>query len=102
MSEKRIALVTGGNKGIGLEIARQLARAGVVVIIGARDETRARAAIEELASDGLSAGFVHLDLGDWSSATAAAEKISAEHGLARYSRQQCRNIRFCRRRTGQG
>jgi len=76
---KRIALVTGGNKGIGLEIARQLAQAGVHVLIGARDEARARTAIEDLASDGLAAGFVHLDLDDRSSADAASEKIAAEH-----------------------
>ncbi|WP_340159933.1 SDR family NAD(P)-dependent oxidoreductase [uncultured Hoeflea sp.] len=76
---KRIALVTGGNKGIGLEIARQLAQAGVHVFIGARDEARARTAIEDLASDGLAVGYVHLDLDDWSSAAAASEKIAAEH-----------------------
>lgn len=80
MPEKRIALVTGGNKGIGLEIARQLAEAEIDVIIGARDEDRGDAAIKELASEGLSAGFLRIDLDDWSSAAAAAEKLGAEHG----------------------
>ncbi|MEM5493897.1 SDR family NAD(P)-dependent oxidoreductase [Hoeflea sp. AS16] len=81
MSEKRIALVTGGNKGIGLEIARQLAQADIKIIIGSRDQDRASAAIRQLASEGLSAGFVRIDLDDWSSAAAAAEKFGAEHGL---------------------
>lgn len=80
MNDNRIALVTGGNKGIGLEIARQLARAGVHTIIGARDPARAAAGMAALAADGLQAETVHLDLSDWASATAAAEAIGAEHG----------------------
>lgn len=54
----RVALVTGGNKGIGLEIARQLAQAGVCVIIGARDNGRARQAMDNLAAQGLAAESV--------------------------------------------
>jgi len=80
MSEKRIALVTGGNKGIGLEIARQLAQAEVEVIIGSRDQGRAEAAIAELASSGLSAGFLRVDLEDWPGLAAAAEEIEVKHG----------------------
>ncbi len=76
----RIALVTGANKGIGLEIARQLAQAGVFVIIGARDPGRARAAVEDLATQGLQARSVPLDLNDHESIEAAAETIRAEHG----------------------
>lgn len=76
----RIALVTGANKGIGLEIARQLARVGVFVIIGARDPARAKAAIEDLASEGLAATSAHVDLNDLKSIAAAAETIRANHG----------------------
>ncbi|MCF8480198.1 MAG: SDR family oxidoreductase [Rhodospirillum sp.] len=76
----RIALVTGANKGIGLEIARQLAQAGVTVIIGARDPGRARAAVEDLLSQGLAARSVRIDLTDPESIAAAAEMIRAEHG----------------------
>ena len=76
----RIALITGANKGIGLEIARQLAQAGVLVIIGARDRDRARMAVEDLASQGLTARFVRIDLNDHASIAAAAVAIGAEHG----------------------
>ncbi len=76
----RIALVTGANKGIGLEIARQLAQRGVFVIIGARDPGRASAALEDLSAQGLAAQSVRIDLNDPASIAAAAETIAAEHG----------------------
>jgi NAD(P)-dependent dehydrogenase (short-subunit alcohol dehydrogenase family) len=79
-ANNRIALVTGANKGIGLEIARQLAQAGVSVIIGARDAERGEAAVKDLSSQGLDATFVQLDLLDEASITAAAATISGEHG----------------------
>ena len=76
----RIALVTGANKGIGLEIARQLAQAGVHVVIGARDPARANAAVASLSSQGLEAQSVTIDLNDHASIAAAAETIRSEHG----------------------
>lgn len=80
MAEIRIALVTGANKGIGLETARQLAQAGVLVIIGARDAERAGAAIRELAAQGLVAESVAIDLTDHASIAAAAKSIGLRHG----------------------
>ncbi|MDC0719049.1 SDR family NAD(P)-dependent oxidoreductase [Nannocystis bainbridge] len=77
---ERVALVTGANKGIGLEIARQLARAGVIVLLGARDRGRASAAVHALAQQGLTAQAVQLDLEDEASIAAAAASIAAEHG----------------------
>ncbi len=48
MENGRIALVSGGNRGIGLEICRQLAERGYTVVLGSRDEGKGRAAAEEL------------------------------------------------------
>lgn len=79
-TNQRVALVTGANKGIGLEIARQLAQAGVIVFIGARHPVLGSAAVEDLATQGLSATFVLLDLDDHVSAKAAADLIRAHHG----------------------
>jgi NAD(P)-dependent dehydrogenase (short-subunit alcohol dehydrogenase family) len=51
MDEQRIAVVTGGNRGIGLEVCRQLAGRGLKVVLAARDEAKARDAASGLAGD---------------------------------------------------
>ncbi|CAL5030840.1 unnamed protein product [Urochloa decumbens] len=61
----RVAVVTGGNKGIGLEVCRQLAGNGVTVVLTARDEARGAAAVEKLREQGLSGVlFYQLDITD--------------------------------------
>jgi NAD(P)-dependent dehydrogenase (short-subunit alcohol dehydrogenase family) len=69
-------LITGANKGLGFETARQLIAAGHDVYVGARDENRGRAAAEELG-----ARFVRLDVTDHASVTSAFEQIEADGGL---------------------
>jgi NAD(P)-dependent dehydrogenase (short-subunit alcohol dehydrogenase family) len=69
-------LITGANKGLGKETARQLVAAGHTVYVGARDETRGRQAATELG-----ARFVQLDVTDDDSVAAALARIEAEGGL---------------------
>ncbi|MHA6757255.1 SDR family oxidoreductase [Streptacidiphilus sp. PAMC 29251] len=80
MSERKIALVTGANKGIGLETARQLAKLGATVLIGARDQGRGRQAEGQLRQEGADAHFVQLDVTDQESVTKAAAWIEARFG----------------------
>ena len=80
MTTMRIALITGANKGIGLEIARQLAQTGIHVIVGSRDDDRGRAAVETLSRQGLAVQFLRLDVTDAASVGAAALQIKREHG----------------------
>lgn len=61
---QRTAFITGANKGIGKEIARQLARRGFAVFVGARNTAEGRAAAEELCSEGHEATFIQLDVTD--------------------------------------
>ena len=61
---QRTVFITGANKGIGKEIARQLARQGFAVFIGARDMAKGRAASEELCREGYEATFIHIDITD--------------------------------------
>ena len=78
-----IALVTGANKGIGLETARQLGARGITVLAGARDQTRGLAAERALRCDlpdGAEARFVQLDVTDDASVRAAADWIDREYG----------------------
>ena len=69
-------LITGANRGLGKETARQLIAAGHTVYLGARDETRGQAAAAEIG-----ARFVQLDVTDDASVAAAFAKIEAEGGL---------------------
>jgi len=79
-SAKRIALVTGGNKGIGFEVARQLAARGCSVLLGARNPALGEAAAAKLAGEGLAARYIHIDLLDLATLTAAAKTIAADFG----------------------
>lgn len=79
MSNK-IALVTGANKGIGLETARQLAQKGVQVLLGSRDSAKGEAAAQQLKSEGLKAEALILDVSRRDSLEAAARDIEARFG----------------------
>ena len=74
-AEKRKALVTGANKGIGFEIARQLAQKNITVLMGARDQDRGIAASERLQSEGLDVHFILIDVIRATSIEAALGKI---------------------------
>jgi NAD(P)-dependent dehydrogenase (short-subunit alcohol dehydrogenase family) len=69
-----VALVTGANKGIGQEVARQLAGAGLTVYIGSRDAARGERAVAQI---GGGARLVVLDVTDEASIAAAARQIAA-------------------------
>ncbi|MGH9901300.1 MAG: SDR family NAD(P)-dependent oxidoreductase, partial [Pyrinomonadaceae bacterium] len=77
---KKVALVTGANKGIGFETARQLARQGVTVLLGARDEGRGREAEAKLKAEGLDVSFIRLDVDDAATHEAAAKLIEEDFG----------------------
>jgi len=75
----RIALITGANKGLGFEIARQLGTKGVHIIVGARDAQRGAEAVTKLKTEGISAEAVQLDVakpGD----LAATRAVCDRHG----------------------
>jgi len=80
MSDQKVALVTGANKGIGLEIARQLGRQRITVLVGARDGRRGEEAARELQQQGITAHFVPLDVTDQSTIDSAAQTIAREFG----------------------
>ena len=73
-------LVTGANKGIGFEIARHLGKSGWQVIMGARSQERAEAAIRQLKAEGIeTAGWQHVDLSDDESLEISAAEIGRKH-----------------------
>jgi NAD(P)-dependent dehydrogenase (short-subunit alcohol dehydrogenase family) len=79
IGDKKVALVTGANKGIGRAIVQGLARDGFVVYLGARDVGRGETAAAELKGDG-DVRFVRLDVTDAASVVAARETVEAEVG----------------------
>lgn len=77
MSDKPVAVVTGANRGLGLETCRQLAELGYQVILTARREAEGRAAADGLAAQGLAVRFQPLDVTDEASIQALAGAVRA-------------------------
>src|SRR5947207_111136 len=74
---QRIVLITGSNRGIGLEAARQLARRGFHVLIAARDERKGRQAAEAIHAGGGKATFLSLDVSSSDSIRNAVRQLAA-------------------------
>jgi NAD(P)-dependent dehydrogenase (short-subunit alcohol dehydrogenase family) len=79
-TSKRIALITGANKGIGFEIARQIGRTGVTVLVGARNKAMGEEAAAKLAAEAIGAHFVAINVADYASVEAAAGGITSGFG----------------------
>ena len=77
MQDKRVALVTGANKGIGLQIAKDLAKHGLTVLVGSRNSASGETAAKSV---GEGAHSIQLDVTDQASIAAAAERIRKEFG----------------------
>jgi NAD(P)-dependent dehydrogenase (short-subunit alcohol dehydrogenase family) len=80
MSEKKIAVVTGAYRGLGLETCRQLAELGYHVLLTARREAEGRAAAERLSQGAASVTFHSLDITDGASATALRDHVRTSFG----------------------
>ena len=78
--DKRLAVVTGGNKGIGYEICRQLARNGLRVVLTSRDAERGREACRKLEEEGLDVLQHQLDVTDQASVASIARHIEGKYG----------------------
>jgi NAD(P)-dependent dehydrogenase (short-subunit alcohol dehydrogenase family) len=75
MQNKRVALVTGANQGVGLQVAKELVANGVSALVGSRDFERGQAAAKEIGT-----GAIQIDVTDKASIAAAAERIRREFG----------------------
>ena len=80
MNTKRIALITGANKGIGFETARQLGQQQVTILLGARDAAKGEAAAAKLRGEGLDVRALPLDVTDTDSIRRAVDKVAQEFG----------------------
>jgi NAD(P)-dependent dehydrogenase (short-subunit alcohol dehydrogenase family) len=78
MTREKIALVTGANKGIGLEIVRQLAKAGFRVFLTARSRERGEEACKQLQQDDLNVEFLQLDVTDETSIDQLAKELTSQ------------------------
>jgi 2-deoxy-D-gluconate 3-dehydrogenase len=76
----RVAIVTGGNGGLGLGMARGLARAGAVIAIAARDEAKGQKAVEELKAIGIRCGFYPLQVSSRASCQAMVDRVVGDFG----------------------
>jgi len=79
-STQRVAFITGGNRGIGLETARELGAQGYTVVIGSRERSKGEAAVKALAGAGITAEAVVYDAEDPATDQAVAAHLSKQYG----------------------
>ena len=80
MSEKKVALISGANKGLGLETAKQLGKLGYTVLLGSRDPLKGEVAARLLREDGIDARVVKLDVTKQSDIDGIAALVESEFG----------------------
>jgi 3-oxoacyl-[acyl-carrier protein] reductase len=80
MTDKRVAIVTGGSRGIGAAIAKHIAKQGVHVVAAARGMDKLNAVVEEIKAAGGSAEALSIDLADPKAAAETIEKVCEAHG----------------------
>ena len=80
--DRKIAVVTGANRGIGFEICRQLAAKGISVVLTSRDEAKGRMAVAQLRSQGLEIEFYQLDVTDVSGIQRLGGFLERKYGAA--------------------
>lgn len=78
---KKIALITGANRGLGLETARQLGAQGVTVLVGTRDLAKSEATVATLKKEGIDAHPIKLDVNNPADYAAAAKTIEKDFGV---------------------
>lgn len=81
MDKPKIVLITGGNKGIGFETARQLGKMGYEILLGSRNEKRGLEAVTLLEKENIKAKTVGLDVTNPNSIFSTVERIEQEYGL---------------------
>ena len=80
MSEKKTALITGANRGIGYETAKQLGQQNFKVLLGARSEEKGKEAAETLKNEGLDVEFIHLDVDNAATHESARKYVEENFG----------------------
>jgi|ERR1700731_1874286 NAD(P)-dependent dehydrogenase (short-subunit alcohol dehydrogenase family) len=91
-TNQRVALITGGNRGLGLQTARELKDQGIVVILGARNLSNGEAAAPILLKEGIEADAVRLDVTDASTHAEAFDVFESRYGQLDILIQQRRSL----------
>lgn len=81
LEAKKVALITGANRGLGLETARKLGQQGITVLVAARELSKSEATAAALKKEGIDARSIKLDVNDPADYAAAAKSVEKDFGV---------------------